>query len=170
MTEKNRNDRPHLLIATVQTYGPSDRYKGVGWAVQCPYGPDDIRDCGMIEECTGSEEDAAKWGCTPRPVEPQGMPEDTEDNRSAWEKYLAAEDEWTDDHVHYAVGYGHRIGKCWFSYILGQGEVEPEDILENIPEGPIDGPIKVEVHYDGGLDEAYPSFTLWKEAADGDQS
>lgn len=167
---KSRNEKPHLLTVKVQSYGRSGQYKGVSWTVQCPYGLDDIHDCGMIEECTGSEEDAAKWGCTPRPVEPRRI-EDTADNRSAWNDYLAAEDEWQDDHVRYSDGYGHRIGECWFTHILAEGDVEPEDILKNIPDDtPINGPFKVEVHYEGSYDEVYPSFTLWKEAADGDQS
>lgn len=168
MAHQDRNERPHLLIAKVEAYG---RYKGVRWVIQCPYEATDLRDCGLIEECTGSEKDAAKWGCKPRPVEPRGMPEDTADNRSAWNDYLAAEDEWQDDHVRYSDGYGHRIGECWFAHILGEGDVEPEDILENIPDDtPINGPFKVEVHYEGSYDESSPSFTLWKETADGDPS
>lgn len=168
MNNDDRNERPHLLIAKVEAYG---RYKGVSWSIQCPYGPDDIRDCGLIEECTGLPRDAEKWGCNPRPVEPQGMPVDVADNQSAWTDYFIAEDEWTDAHVRYSNGYGHRVGECWFAHILGEGDVEPEEILANIPDDtPINGPFKVEVHYEGSGDETYPSFTLWKEAADGDPS
>jgi hypothetical protein len=167
MDEKYRNDQPHLLIAKVEAYG---RYKGIAWAVQCPYEPSEIRDCGLIEECSGSEKDTAKWGCPPYPAQPkfpegqkpdEDLPEDFRLAFLAWED---AVEDWKDEHIRCGDGYGHRIAECWFTHILAEGDVEPEEILENIPDNtPINGPFKVEVHYGGSYDETSPSFTLWKE-------
>jgi hypothetical protein len=168
MADKDRNEKPHLLTAKVEAYG---RYKGISWGIQCPYEPQDIRDCGVVEECTGSEADVAKYGCRPYPVEPkfpQGHTPDAElpeEFRLAWRAWEDEVTEWQCAHYYYGGGsYGHRVGDCWFTHILGEGDVEPEGILENIPDNtPINGPFKVEVHYEGSYDETSPSFTLWKE-------
>jgi hypothetical protein len=174
----DRNEKPHLLIAKVEVWGS---YPGIKWSVECPYESDDTRDCGVIEECTGSSEDMEKWGCGPVPQEPsskevaQDMAHSGEDMspemREAWDVYEDALEEWRDDHIYYGEGYGHRSGECWFIHTLSEGDVEPETILAGIPDGtPIVSPFLVSVHYDGSFDEAEPNFTLWKEASDDDPS
>lgn len=167
--ELDRNEKPHLLIARVEGYV---RYKGVRWVVECPY-PGETRDCGVIKECSGSEKDVAKWGCRPYPDQPKSpegykfdkeLPEDYRQVFLAWEDDVT---EWKDEHLFCGDGYGHRAKECWFTHILAEGDVEPETILENIPDGtPISGPFRVEVHYEGSFDETEPSFILWKESDD----
>lgn len=104
-------------------------------------------------------------------MEPQGLPEDAADNRDAWAQYFAADEEWKDEHIYYGDGYGHRTEECWFTHILAEGDVEPEDILENIPDGtPISGPFEVAVHFEGSYDETEPNFILWKDKTHDDPS
>lgn len=64
---QDRNEKPHLLIAKVEVYG---RYRGIAWSVTCPYAADDMRNCGVVEACTGSEADVAKFpaGGAPGPA------------------------------------------------------------------------------------------------------
>ncbi len=170
MSSDDRNEKPHQLIASVEAYS---RYKSVSWSVKCPYSAEDIRDCGVIEECTGSEEDVAKYGCRPypqMPKYPEGfdhmgdvLPEDFRQALAVWEDDVI---EWKDEHIYYGDGYGHRAGECWFTHILAEGDVEPEDILHAIPDGTlINGPFEVRVSYEGSFDEAEPNFTLWKDSA-----
>jgi hypothetical protein len=167
--DKDMNERPHLLHIKVEQYG---RYANLKYSVECPYEPGDIRQCGVIEECLSSEKDRLRWGCTPRPVEPKGMPEDMADNRYAWEQYFRADEEWQEEHlVLGGGGHGHRTEECWFTHILREGDIEPEDILTNIPDGtPIISPFKVEVHFEGSYDETEPNFIPWKDKSDADPS
>jgi hypothetical protein len=168
-TESDRNEKPHQLIASVQAYG---RYNSVQWSVKCPY-PGEARDCGVIEECSGTEKDVAKWGCRPYPVEPKlpegykfdnELPEDYRQAFLAWEEDV---EEWKDEHIYYGDGYGHRAEECWFTHVLTEGDVEPETILHGIPDGTlIVSPLLVSVYYDGSFDETEPNFTLWKEPDD----
>jgi len=167
MSNDDRNEKPHQLIASVQAYG---RYNSIMWSAKCPY-PGEARDCGVIEECSGTEEDIAKWGCRLYPQEPKfpegynrvdgNLPEDFVQAFAAWEGDV---EEWKDEHIYYGDGYGHRAEECWFTHILAEGDVEPETILHGIPDGTlIVSPLLVSVHYDGSFDETEPNFTLWKK-------
>jgi len=169
VNDKNMNERPHLLHLTVDNPG---HWANLKWSVECPYEPEDIRTCGMIEECFGSEKDRLRWGCNPRPIEPKGMPSESADNHAAWGQYFAADDDWKSEHIDFGDGcYGHRTQECWFTGIIADGDIEPEDILANIPDGtPIVSPLKVEVHYEGFHDETMPVFIPWKDQSNADPS
>lgn len=164
------NTLPHLLIARIEV----SAYAGISWSVQCPYeGP---RPCGMLESCTGTDQDVKKWGCSSYPVEPQfphgykfdmEMPKDLQD---AWKVYQQAVSNWRDDHVESEGDYYHRGDQCWYIDRLRSGDEDPEYYLACItPDTEIRSPLKVAVGHEGWQEEISPLFRLWKES-DGDPS
>lgn len=171
-TELGMNQQPHELHAMVQRWG---NYAGIKWRVVCPYPASEIHDCGLIENCTGSEQDVAKYGCRPYPVEPKypegfnhmsdDLPEDFVKAFRAWEDDVV---EWQCEHIGYGGGeYGHRIGECWFTHVMVEGDLDAENFLAHIPEDtPIISPLLVHVAYEGHYDETEPVFELWKDPND----
>lgn len=165
------NAQPHLLVAKISP----GSHSGVQWDVKCPY--EGVRECGLTEECSGSEEEAKKWGCEPFPVSPPNMkgdpnlrtPEEREADKAAWDKFFEAQDRWRDE-VH--GGYlWHRTDQCWFEYALRSNpwDFEPEYYLALLPaDMEINGPIKVMVGYDAYGEEVEPLFKLWEEPTNAD--
>lgn len=175
---KGINAKPHLLIPTIDPWWNG----GVKWTVQCPYeGP---RECGLVEECNGTEEDVARWGCEPFPAMPGGygslvvaMPEGydglvvgplSEERRAAWRKFEQERDRWEDE-VHGGYRW-HRTEECWFATVaVPNSDFEPEYFLSDIPrDTPINGPIKVLVGYEGQDEDTEPKFKLWEEPTHAD--
>jgi hypothetical protein len=164
------NAKPHLLIATIDTYG----YSGVKWTVQCPYeGP---RECGLVEECNGSPADVAKWGCELYPEQPHVTPIPTgrggwtysDEDRAKWEAFEKALDHWLEE-VH--DGYRrHRTEVCWFVHIAECSDFwEPEYFLADMPNGLLlNGFLKVLVGYEGQDEDTEPKFKIWEEKANAD--
>jgi hypothetical protein len=164
------NVKPHLLIVTIDAWFAG----GVKWTVQCPYeGP---RECGLLEECTGSPADVKQWGCELRPEIPDVRPVPNGkggfkyllEDQAKWEAYEKALDDWRNV-VH--SGYeGHRTEECWFVHISKVSDYfEPEYFLADIPEGtPVNGPLKVLVAYEGSGEDTMPKFKLWKEPSNAD--
>lgn len=159
------NKLPHLLTARIDTW----RSGAVKWSVICPY--EGNRECGFIEECNGTDYEVAKWGCEPHPKAPSddlaryyldgklvGPPGAWEE---AWDRYFEARDRWADE-VHGGYG-GHRTDKCWFEYVLKEGDVEPEYYLEPLEGQAVSSPLKVCVGYTGSGEETEPVFKLWEE-------
>lgn len=158
------NRLPHLLIPVIDTHW----YAGIKWTMQCPYeGP---RECGLVEECNGTEKDVAKWGCELFPMAPSDYHEAAPASREDWEKFEAARDHWENE-VHGGHRW-HRTEECWFATVaVPNSDFEPEYFLEDIPDGTkITGPLKVLVGYEGSEEETEPTFKLWEEPTDAETS
>lgn len=166
------NAKPHILRAFLDPHAAG----GVSWTIKCPYeGP---RECGLVEECTGSDKDVQKWGCEPFPTPPSdygdGGPE--EDRHAAWEAFEAARDRWENE-VHGGRKW-HRTEQCWFEHAIGDWDFEPEYYLSTMT-GPnekleISSPIQVAVGYDGYDEDTEPLLRPWtaptEEASDAEKS
>ncbi len=162
-----QNRLPHLLVPLIDT----KMYSGVRWEVRCPYeGP---RECGVIQECHGTDEDVAKWGCEPFPKQPPSAtmaPDMSEEERKAsdraWTAFLDDMQEWKDV-THGGYGY-HHTDVCWYAEVaIPNSDFEPEYFLADIPDGtPIEGPLKVLVGYEGSDEDTEPKFKLWEEPTD----
>lgn len=159
------NTEPHVLTALLSAW-----HGGVKWQIICPH--TGSRECGMVEECNGTPEDVAKWGCELFPEMPKdylnGGPEG-EERRAAWQAFEEARQRWEDE-VHGGYRW-HRTDRCFFEYAVNSGDFDPEYFLDELPqEMVITGAMRVQVGYEGSGEDTEPKFKLWKEPEDAETS